>query len=435
MDSSRPLMSALTYGLSALVVIAAGLHTGFETANFGPAGLIGLFLLGGVACFLLIYSLTSIVTYFSFIPSLERDGHLFSRVHGSYLVHPLHTALVFGLAALCLYTGSGYAWAAWIFLVIVYIAHTIELVRQARQEEAAQGIEMGRSGLLQEVLSLTLGGELVTMAAGVKSIPPWRIKELPADTWVVDVRTKPEFYWNRMQSAKNYPWGSGVMADADSRPKDRPVLVTCFSGHRSPMVAVALRKYGFANVYHLRWGLLYHLLLERGKQETGPFSLTRPHMDPHRRGEDLKWTTRSYVTCGFIALFLAPVENYAAHRAPDSVVIGIGVALGLIGLALGFLSFRGLDRNFRVYAAPRRSGTLVTDGIYAHVRHPMYTGVILALLGWIMMWGSVFAIPLWLALTILYVYKSVQEEEILAEKFPEYHEYRKRTWRFIPYVH
>jgi protein-S-isoprenylcysteine O-methyltransferase Ste14 len=99
------------------------------------------------------------------------------------------------------------------------------------------------------------------------------------------------------------------------------------------------------------------------------------------------------------------------------------------------LSYRALGKNFRVFAAPRRNGKLITSGLYTRVRHPMYTGAILMMGGWVLFFGSLWSVPLWLAFSILYFVKSVKEERILNNRFPEYGEYRKRTWAFLPYIY
>ncbi len=284
------------------------------------------------------------------------------------------------------------------------------------------------------LLNLILGGELVTVAAGAKPLRPWRLDTLPVDTWIVDVRTKPEFHWNRLQAAENYPWGAGVIEAAKDIPKERPVLVTCFSGHRSPAVAVMLRRLGFKTVYNLNWGLLYLILLERGKKTTGPFSLTRPHRDPDRRGEDFKGISVGYITCAVLTLICAPLEQALRATTVSEAQQIIGAILGVGGLLIGFSSFRALGRNFRVFAAPRRSGTLITSGVYSKVRHPMYTAVITSLGGYALYFGSLWALPFWLGCTILYIIKAVKEERLLAEHYPEYEDYRRRSWRFIPFV-
>jgi hypothetical protein len=157
------------------------------------------------AGFLLIFSTFGLVSYFIFIPSIAHDGHLFSQVHGTHLIHPLTTSIVLGLAALCIYTGSLPAWAAWAVLLVIYLLQTAVILRRVSEEHLANGLDGPGAGKFILLLNLILGGELVTVAAGAKPLQPWRLDTLPEDTWIVDVRTKPEFHWNRLQTAENYP--------------------------------------------------------------------------------------------------------------------------------------------------------------------------------------------------------------------------------------
>jgi protein-S-isoprenylcysteine O-methyltransferase Ste14/rhodanese-related sulfurtransferase len=429
------LLPVLVYVGVLATVIVTGIDTGFVAKELTTYETVAMFVLVVPTVFLFTVSLTALMCYFIFIPSITHDGHLFSRVHATQIIHPFTSSLVMGVAALCIFTGSMAAWIVWGVTAGLYILQTVVIVRRVRLENLVNGLDGPATSTFFLLLHLILGTEIITVAAGARPLAPWKLTDLPEDTWVVDVRTKPEFHWNRLQAAENYPWGAGVIDAAENKPKDRPVLVTCFSGHRSPTVAVLLRKLGFETVYNLNWGILYLVLLQRGRKSLGPFSLTRPHRDPHRRGEDVRGISVGYIMCQALILVIAPLENAIRQVQVPQMLQIVGIFLGILGLVASFMSYRALGRNFRVYAAPRRSGTLVTSGIYSKVRHPMYIGVILMFLGYLLFFGSLVSVPLWLAFTVLYIVKSVKEEQILADRFPDYDEYRKRTWKFMPYVY
>lgn len=432
-EESR-LPSIAAYLTALAVVVGTGLDTGFGWRDLTTYEILAALLLAVPAGFLLFVSLSDLFCYFIFIPSISHDGHLFAAVHGRHLIHPLTTALVLGLAGLCIFTGSTVGWVLWVVLCAIYLIQTGLILRRVRRDHLVNDLNGDRIGGFVLLLNLIFGTEIVTIAAGAKPLAPWRLDMLPEDTWIVDVRTKPEYYWNRLQGAESFPWGTGVVEAAQDKPKDRPVLVTCLSGHRSPTVAVMLRKIGFKTVYNLNWGLLYLILLERGRKKEGPFALTRPHRDPDRRGEDLKWISVGYIALQGLILIIAPLDH--AYRkvivsVPEQIVGGI---LLIAGLTVAIMSYRALGRNFRVFAAPRRSGTLVTTGIYSRVRHPMYTAVIVLFAGYIILFGSLISVPLWLAFSTLYVIKAIKEERIITDRFPEYEEYRERTGRFLPFL-
>jgi protein-S-isoprenylcysteine O-methyltransferase Ste14/rhodanese-related sulfurtransferase len=427
-------LTIAAYVVAAALVTVIWLNSGFTPGDLSAyeTALIGIAAVP--AAFLFVFSLTGLVSYFLFIPSISNDGHLFSQVHGTHLIHPLTTAIVLGLFALCMLTGGTIAWVLWGILATAYALQTALIVRRTRSEHLMNGVGGPEHGILFALLNLVIGGEVVTVAAGAKPLAPWRLDTLPEDTWIVDVRTKSEFSWNRLEAAENFPWGAGVIEAAERKSRDTPVLVTCFSGHRSPAVAVMLRKLGFKTVYNLNWGILYLILLQRGNKATGPFSLTRSHRDPHMRGPDFKGISIGYITFAFLTLIVAPVDHALRHLQVPPLQQAAGAVIGLGGVLLGLASYRALGRNFRVFAAPRRSGSLITAGVYAKVRHPMYTAVVAALLGYVISFGSVLALPFWLGCAILYVVKAAKEEPLLMERYPEYGEYRNRTWKFLPFI-
>ena len=103
----------------------------------------------------------------------------------------------------------------------------------------------------------------------------------------------------------------------------------------------------------------------------------------------------------------------------------VGTALSIIGLVLIAIG----------WAQIHRAQGLVTDGIYRLMRHPQYTGIFLFTFGWILHWPSVITLILWPFLIAAYVWLAKMEERQAMEEFGEaYHEYARRTKRFIPWV-
>jgi protein-S-isoprenylcysteine O-methyltransferase Ste14 len=135
-----------------------------------------------------------------------------------------------------------------------------------------------------------------------------------------------------------------------------------------------------------------------------------------------------------VALFVRPAFLTGDPKW-DPFATGIGLMVAMLGetircltIGLVYSIVRG-GRDGRVYAKK-----LVTEGIYAHTRNPMYVGNLLFALGFCLMYGS----P-WMYLGIfpffLLVYLSIvfEEERFLSEKFGgEYDEYLRDTNRFVP---
>ncbi|GAB4470878.1 MAG: hypothetical protein OHK0044_13710 [Burkholderiaceae bacterium] len=110
-----------------------------------------------------------------------------------------------------------------------------------------------------------------------------------------------------------------------------------------------------------------------------------------------------------------------------AAVCAVGsVAVGVAALAAN------RPGNFNIRPELKDGARLVTHGIYARVRHPMYTAVLLAMLGCIALDARLWRIVAWLALVAVLLAKAAREERHLLARFPEYADYRARTHRLIP---
>ena len=434
-EARRSLVMVFYFFLIAWLV-SVWYQTGF---SLHPLGTVGWTVVGIGASFgvlLFIVSVLELISYLIFLPIAGRNVQVLSQVHGELLLHPLSASLLLVTMAVTTLTGALWNWLIWIAMLCVFVLQTcLVLDRIESDEEISDPKGIVKPSLIFRLLGLILGAEVITVSAGARPLSPWKIYTLPEDTWVVDVRTKAEFQWNRLNSAENFPWGLRLYEAAAHRPKDHPVLVVCFSGHRSPSIAVMLRRMGFERVYNLHWGLLYYMLLNRGKNQKGAFGLTRDSRDTSGRGKDYKLISVGYVITEFLMLALAPIEKWTVGRQVSGLQQWVGVIIGICGFGAAYLAYKELGRNFRVFAAPRRSGKLISTGIYSNVRHPMYTAVIFAFLGYIIYWGSSWCFPLWLAMTILYIVKAWKEEGVLKQRYPGYEDYQKRSWKFFPYIY
>ncbi len=104
-----------------------------------------------------------------------------------------------------------------------------------------------------------------------------------------------------------------------------------------------------------------------------------------------------------------------------------------LGFALVILGVLLLMEGWREVYRASREGRLVTDGLYGVVRHPQYTGIMLAVFGQIIHWPTIITLVLFPVIVLIYVRLSRKEENKLVEHFgEEYLAYRRRVPMFFP---
>ena len=127
-----------------------------------------------------------------------------------------------------------------------------------------------------------------------------------------------------------------------------------------------------------------------------------------------------------------PAGSNVSGRYANLAFSGAGFALFTIGGYFGITGVIVLGKNRTPFPQPRAGSELVQHGIYARVRHPLYTSVMLASLGWALIWQSVAAFCASLVLIPFFHAKARREEEFLRQTFPDYADYARRVPRFLP---
>lgn len=179
-------------------------------------------------------------------------------------------------------------------------------------------------------------------------------------------------------------------------------------------------------------GLLLHKLvwevLKRDIQT--PLPASKPPVSPRKRlVKGIKAAVLVFLLVQTAFLDILPIaEQSAGIRAAGIAFFVAGLATAIVGrLQLGE-NWANLE-DYQVL--PEQN--LVRRGIYRYVRHPIYAGDILLVLGLqlaLNSWLVVIVLPL-----IAVVVKQTQaEEQLLVRTFPEYGAYCKETKMFIPYL-
>ncbi|PTA66747.1 methyltransferase family protein [Deinococcus arcticus] len=151
-----------------------------------------------------------------------------------------------------------------------------------------------------------------------------------------------------------------------------------------------------------------------------------------------RWNARGEGYVAAQVLVLAGILVLPLLRPRQGTPRGLrvaGTALILAGGTLTGWSGLRLGPNLTPLPEPQVDGQLVQTGPYTLVRHPIYSGLLLASLGWALAHGHRGALGLSGGLAFLFDLKALDEERRLTRHFPEYPAYRQRVRRFLPGVY
>jgi protein-S-isoprenylcysteine O-methyltransferase Ste14 len=143
--------------------------------------------------------------------------------------------------------------------------------------------------------------------------------------------------------------------------------------------------------------------------------------------------------CAAVLLVWDPAtgKGLLGHRltSPADWVAWLGLAVTLVGCAFAIWARATLGSNWSSMVTVKQNHELILRGPYAVVRHPIYTGFLLALAGTAIAVGEIRAfVGLGFAFTT-FLWKSAAEEKFMCEEFSaEYALYSQRVKRLIPFV-
>ena len=132
-----------------------------------------------------------------------------------------------------------------------------------------------------------------------------------------------------------------------------------------------------------------------------------------------------------IAQFLLAALLVISARWSPVPVFALLTATPGIGLAIWAWIRMGL-RKIRVHPSATATTQLITDGPYAIVRHPMYTGLLWFTAALLPDPFRIWRMAAWGALLVVLFVKSIHEERSMEARFGDYPNYQQRVGRLLP---
>jgi len=145
----------------------------------------------------------------------------------------------------------------------------------------------------------------------------------------------------------------------------------------------------------------------------------------------------SSIAVGISAANFIRSRGAGSIGAPPALFLSFALAFLLSGLALRWTAILTLGRFFTVNVAVHPDQRIVRTGVYRYVRHPAYSGLLLAFLGVGVAFNN------WLSLLVIFIpvmaallYRIRVEESVLVEMLGrEYTDYRQATKRLVPGIY
>jgi protein-S-isoprenylcysteine O-methyltransferase Ste14 len=141
-----------------------------------------------------------------------------------------------------------------------------------------------------------------------------------------------------------------------------------------------------------------------------------------------------------ISLGLAVLPAYFDGRnvwvSDDAIIPYVGLALLTLGGALRLAAVFVLGRRFTGLVAIQEEHRLETGGLYRHIRHPSYAGMLLYMAGYVLVFRCWLGLLLVAGTFAILLARMNAEEALLESEFgDEYVCYRRRTWRLVPWIY
>lgn len=150
-----------------------------------------------------------------------------------------------------------------------------------------------------------------------------------------------------------------------------------------------------------------------------------------------QWSHNALALLGAIVLSVSPLSPpflHARFLPLPAIFAPLGTIVTALGLGVSVAARIQLGGNWSAAVEIKDGHALIRHGLYRHVRHPIYSGLLLGLLGStiaIGQWRELLGLAVILAALIL---KARHEENLMRRTFPDYDGYARETAALIPFL-
>ncbi|NUQ24499.1 MAG: isoprenylcysteine carboxylmethyltransferase family protein [Saprospiraceae bacterium] len=141
-----------------------------------------------------------------------------------------------------------------------------------------------------------------------------------------------------------------------------------------------------------------------------------------------------FVVLQFVLFIVYIFRIPAIDIEVTDVLRTIGLYVSIFASVLTLLAFLAINTNLSPFPTPISNGKLIRSGVYKYVRHPIYSGILWASLGFALYSENTFRFIVFLSLLVLFILKARYEESLLQARYPDYADYQKTSGMFLPWI-
>jgi len=113
----------------------------------------------------------------------------------------------------------------------------------------------------------------------------------------------------------------------------------------------------------------------------------------------------------------------------------VGVGISSLGVSFAIWARVTLGANWSGAVTLKKGHQIIKTGPYQWVRHPIYTGIIMNILGSAIVSEEIRGLIAIVLVVVAYLVKIPKEEKLLSKHFPkDYPKYRAKTWKLVPFI-
>ncbi len=140
------------------------------------------------------------------------------------------------------------------------------------------------------------------------------------------------------------------------------------------------------------------------------------------------------ISISWFSALLVPLIEYSYLLRNHNYITIIGIIIVFIGIIIRGLSIKYLGKYFSRDIETWAQHNVIDNGLYKFIRHPAYLGNIIQILGFPMILNAYYSLILSVIVIICFLKRIELEEEFLEGNLEGYSEYKKKSYRLIPFV-